>query len=107
MQGGDMTKLTPDHVSLAALAAVLHRIVADYRQRGIDSVDLSAHDFYRAFGTKEMFDVYADAPSPIGIGSLYDDISELSKLLANPEGLSTAVDIERLGNVLRAVSEII
>jgi hypothetical protein len=107
MQSGVMTRLTPHHVTLAALETVLHRIVASYRQRGIDSVDLSERDLYRAFGTGEMFDVYADAPSPIGIGSLHDDISELSKLLADPEGFPTAVDIERLGNALRAVSEII
>jgi hypothetical protein len=102
-----MTKLTPDRVMLAALAAVLHRIVADYRQRGIDSVELSERDLYRAFGTGEMFDIYASLPSPVGIGSLHDDMSELSKLLADPERLPTALDIERLGNVLRAVSEII
>ncbi len=51
-----------------------------------------------------MFDVYADVPYPIGIGSLQDDIAELAKLLGDPERMPTSVDIERLGNVLRAVS---
>jgi hypothetical protein len=54
---------------------VLHRAIADCHQRGIDSVDLSAHDFYRAFETGEIFDVYADAPSPVCFNSLHDDVS--------------------------------
>jgi hypothetical protein len=99
--------LKPDNVPFAALATLLERIAAEYRQRNIASVDLSARDFYRVFGTAEMFDVYADAPSPIGIGSLYDDIAELAKLLEDPDRMPNAVDIERLGNLLRAVSEVI
>jgi hypothetical protein len=101
-----VTTLTPDAIALVALARLLDRIAADYRQRGIETVDLSARDFYRVFATDEMFDVYADAPSPICIGSLRDDIAELSKLLAEPDYMPTALDIERLGNVLRAVSEV-
>jgi len=99
--------LTAENVTLEALAAVLQRIIVDHRQRGIDKVDLSKRDLYRAFGSDEMFDIYGDTPSPIGIGSLRDDIAELSKLLADPACLPTAVDIERLGNVLRAVSDVV
>ena len=92
---------------MAALVTVLARIAADYHQRGVETIDLSVHDFYRAFATDEMFDVYAQAPSPIGIGSLHDDITELSKLLADADRIPTALDLERLGNVLRAVSELL
>lgn len=99
--------LKPDNVPFAALASLLERIAAEYRQRGIASVDLSARDFYRVFGTNEMFDVYAGTPSPISIGSLHDDIAELGKLLDDPELMTTPLDVERLGNVLRAVSEVI
>lgn len=97
----------PDKVPLIALVTVLQRIASAYHQRGIESFDLSACDFYRAFATDEMFDVYAQAPSPIGIGALHDDIAELSKLLANSDRMPTSVDLERLGNLLRAVSALI
>ena len=102
-----MTHLAPHHLTLDVLATVLGRIAAGYRERGSGTIDLSARDFYRAFGTDEMFDVYAEVQIPIGIGSLHDDIAELSKALTDPEFFPTAVDIERLGNVLRAVSEVI
>jgi hypothetical protein len=100
-----MTTLKPEAIPLALLARLLEQIAASYQQRGIASTDLSGHDLYRVFTTDEMFDVYADMPQTIAIGSLRDDIAELSKLLDNPERVATAVDIERMGNVLRAVSE--
>lgn len=99
--------LKPDNVPFAILAKLLERIATGYRQRGITGADLSERDFYRVFGTDEMFDVYAEAPSPIGIGSLHDDLHELGKLLENPDSMPTPLDIERLGNVLRAISEVI
>ncbi len=99
-----MTPMKLEHVRLATLASVFRRIAAGYSELGIDQVDLSQRDLYRVFGTDEMFDVYADVPYPIGIGSLQDDIAELAKLLGDPERMPTSVDIERLGNVLRAVS---
>ncbi len=102
-----MEPLKLEHLPLATLALILQRIAAGYGERGVDRVDLSQRDLYRVFGTDEMFDIHAAAPSPIGIGSLHDDIAELSKLLSNRDRLPTAVDIERLGNVLRAVSEMI
>jgi hypothetical protein len=96
--------LKPDTVSFLALAKLLEGIATEYRQRGIESLDLSSRDFYRVFGTDEMFEVHADLPSTIGIGSLHDDITELAKLLEKPGRMVTAVDIERLGNLLRAIS---
>ena len=102
-----MANVRPDAVPLMALVSVLQRIAAEYHQRGIKTVDLSERELYRAFATDEMFDVYVPAPSPIGIGSLHDDIAELSKLLADPDRRPTALELERLGNVLRAVSALV
>jgi hypothetical protein len=98
--------LKPENLPFDALVFLMERIATEYRSRGIDTIDLSPHDFYRTFGTSEMFEVYADAPSTIGIGSLHDDVMELGKLLQDPDRMPTTVDIERLGNVLRAVSEL-
>jgi hypothetical protein len=98
-------KLTPNSVSLTVLAALLSRIAAVYQERGVVSTDLSDRDFYRVFFTDEMFDIYANVPDTIPVGSLYDDITELSKLLDDPERMTTPLDIERIGNVLRALSD--
>jgi hypothetical protein len=100
-------KLEPSNVSLADLAAILGQIAVDYQKRGIDGMNLSGHDFYRVFLTNEMFEVYADAPKTNAIGSLQDDITALSKLLDDPDGIATSVDIERIGNILRAISDTI
>lgn len=99
------TAITPDRIPIAAVIVLLTRLIGYYRQFGIEAVDLSANDFYRVFATDQMFDVYADTPSPISIGSLHDDIMELSKHLADPDRMPTPLDLERLGNLLRAMSE--
>ena len=102
-----LTMYKPENVPLSGLATLLERIVTGYQQRGVANVDLSKNDLYRVFETGEMFDVYAGAPTVVSIGSLHDDMTELSKLLADQDRIPTAVDIERLGNVLRAVAEIV
>jgi hypothetical protein len=44
-------------------------------------------------------------PMSVPVGSLIDDWNELTKLATSSDPFPTAVDVERLGNVLRAVSE--
>lgn len=94
-------------IKLSALTALMIKIEAGYAQRGIQGVDISGHDFYRSIGTNVMFDVYAKSVEPMPIGSLDDDLKELAKLAQSEEPFPTAVDVERLGNVLRAVSEVL
>jgi hypothetical protein len=96
-----------DSLNLAALAAVSHRIVDDYRERGIQEVSLTGKDMYHSVATEDMFDLEADFGDALPIGSLDDDLNELSKLLNDPSRSPTAVDMERLGNVLRAVSQVL
>jgi hypothetical protein len=94
-------------IQLQTLITILQRIAAGYADRGILGADLSGKDFYLAIGTAEMFDVCAKPIEPLPVGSLADDWKELSKLANNPNAFPTAVDVERLGNVLRAVSEVL
>jgi hypothetical protein len=56
---------------------------------------------------KDIESGYAQPQNPMPIGSIADDVKELSQLAADPEPFLMAVDIERLGNVLRAVSEVL
>lgn len=94
-------------IPLQALELVLQKIITNYAQRGITSVDVTAKDFYLAISTREMFDMHRTPSEPHSVGSLADDLAELEKLLIEPDRMATVVDIERLGNVLRAVSEFI
>ncbi len=94
-------------ITLSMLTALMGKIEAGYAQRGIQEVDLSGHDFYLVVGTDTMFDVYEKPPDPMPIGSLNDDLKELAKLVRSSDPFPTTVDVERLGNVLRAVSEVL
>jgi hypothetical protein len=94
-------------IKLSTLTQWMKDIESGYAQRGIHEIDLSSHDYYLCVSTDTMFDVYAQPQNPMPIGSIADDVKELTQLAADPEPFPTAVDIERLGNVLRAVSEVL
>jgi hypothetical protein len=94
-------------ITFSMLTAMMKKIEESYSQRGIQEVNLSGHDFYLSLGTDAMFDVYEKLPDPMPIGSLDDDLKELSKLVRSSEPFATAVDLERLGNLLRAMSEVL
>jgi hypothetical protein len=95
------------NIKLSLLTQWMQAIEAGYAQRGIHEIDLSGLDFYLQVGTDEMFDLYSEPSEPTPIGSLIDDLMELAKLAEGPEPFPTAVDVERLGNVLRAASEVL
>lgn len=95
------------NIKLSALTHLMQQIEAGYAARGIREIDLSAFDFYLQVGTDEMFDVYSQPSEPMPVGSLFDDLMELARLAESPEPFPTAVDVERLGNVLRAASEVL
>lgn len=94
-------------LNLMVLLALAQRIVDEYKERGIHEVTLTGKDLYQSVATEDMFDLEADFGDALPIGSLDDDLNELSKLLNDPSRSPTAVDMERLGNVLRAVSQVL
>lgn len=96
-----------DSLDLSVLAALSQRIIDEYKERGIHEVTLTGKDLYQSVATEDMFDLEACFPGALPIGSLDDDLSELSKLLNDPARCPTAVDMERLGNALRAVSQVL
>lgn len=96
----------PDQsTSLKDLELIFQKITASYAQRGVEHIDLTSKDFYLAIDTQAMFDVYETPLEPLPVGSLVDDLAELQKFLSRPDHMATVVDVERMGNVLRAVSE--
>ena len=98
--------MAAEPLSLKTLDLIFQKIIASYAQRGIEHVDLSKQDFYLTIATQEMFDVYETPSKPVPVGSLVDDMAELQKFLGEHDHMATLVDIERLGNVLRAASEL-
>jgi hypothetical protein len=103
----DQYTMPDQSIKLSVLTTLLQKIEAAYAQRGILEIDLSGQDFYMVVSTDKMFDVYAQPIETMPIGSLSDDLRELAKLAQSSDPFPTAVDIERLGNVLRAVAEVL
>ena len=93
-----------ERINLLTLAVLLQRMVEDYKQRGLHDVDLAEHDAYLALPTDEMFAVYEEPGQPLPVGSLEDDLEGLVELMRSDARPATAVDFERMGNLLRAVS---
>ena len=93
---------TENTVPLLLLLAIMDKIVAEYSSRGLAAVDLGNRQFYHAVAADEMFDM-STAPKNLIVGDLRDDITELKKLIG--DDMPSAVDIERLGRVLCAISE--
>jgi len=89
-------------ISLLLLLAIADKILTAYADRGFKSVDLNTRQYYHAVAADEMFDM-SKVPRELIVGDLYDDIAELKRLIG--DDLPTAVDIERLGRLLIAISE--
>lgn len=106
MTGDLKTNAAIPTIKWSELGDILGRIAASYRERGIDHM-IAPGDLYLQIAPNDMFDVYSEPSKPWPIGSLVDDWHELKLLINQPEPFATAVDVERLGNVLRALSEAI
>jgi hypothetical protein len=92
-------------INLSVLMGMVEQVIDGYKARGIHSVDLGPADTYLMIATEEMFNIYNDPPKPFPIGSLTDDILGLQDLITTEDPLPTSVDLERLGNLFRAISE--
>ncbi len=87
--------------NLAQLNLILARMVEEYMQRGVESVQIDDVDEYWVVGSPEWTN-FSQKPEP-AVGSLSDDWTELQRLLKDK--MPTAVDFDRLAAVLRAVSD--
>jgi hypothetical protein len=82
---------------------LFERIATAYSDLGVGGAPIGDPDLYLVIPTDEMFDVHAIGVARPVVGSVIDDWTELLKLLADPGRPATVVDLERLGNVLRAL----
>jgi hypothetical protein len=80
---------------------LLAMLVEHYQQAGIDALEIDDMDYYWVVEPPAWAD-FQKEPS-LCVGSLVDDWAELQRVLK--EDIVTTVDFNRLGAVLRAVSE--
>jgi hypothetical protein len=90
-------------VSLDELEKYFSLAIAHARRMGLQSVTPGQFDYYRTFAD-ERFEL--DKPTPLVIGSLYDDFEELKKLSIYPDRVS-ALDLDRIAEVLHLLSDIL
>jgi len=86
---------------LEEIRECLRLLLEHVSHQGLPDVDATHADLYWTVTSDEW--LVADTEPKPGVGSLHDDIHELKRLLGDPERAS-AVDIDRLANVLHLLS---
>lgn len=88
-------------IHLRQLLLLLAMLVEHYQQAGVDALEIDDMDYYWVVEPPDWTD-FQKEPS-LCVGSLIDDWAELQRVLK--EDIATTVDFNRLGAVLRTVSE--
>ena len=98
-----MNAVTGDERSLTVTRAALQQICARMLARLAEDVEVR-DDFYFEFGDDAWTAVTDTAPEP-NVGSLHDDWYELQRHLTKDDRMFSAVDLQRLSAILRALSK--
>ena len=79
-------------------------ILLDHAEQvhGVTDLNLQEADYYWAVPSDDWLEMN-ETPEPV-VGSLVDDFRELQSVLRSPDRAS-ALDLERLGNLLRLLSD--
>ncbi|WP_203410744.1 hypothetical protein [Archangium violaceum] len=88
-------------IHLRQLPLLLTRLVEHFQQAGVSALEIDDMDYYWVVEPPEWTE-FQKEPS-LCVGSLIDDWAELQRVLEG--GIVTTVDFNRLGAMLRAVSE--
>jgi len=88
-------------IHLRPLPLLLTRLVEHFQQAGVSALEIDDMDYYWVVEPPEWTE-FQKEPS-LCVGSLIDDWAELQRVLEG--GIVTTVDFNRLGAMLRAVSE--
>ncbi|RKH06287.1 hypothetical protein D7V97_22725 [Corallococcus sp. CA053C] len=89
-------------MTLEQLERTLALLFEHARSRGVVQVDLETRDYYWNVPSPEWVDTTGQPE--LVVGSLHDDAAELEKMLDAPERAS-AVDLDRVAAMLRAISD--
>jgi hypothetical protein len=86
------------------LSALLSRLGEHLAWRMPDGAAGLGRDLYLTVDEAKMFDVHEIGEPRVNVGSLHDDINELSKLLTDPDRPISPVDVSRMGHLLLALA---
>lgn len=89
-------------VTIDELETYFELLIKACKKQNMTSFTIDA-DYYWLVAQDERCD-FKKVPTDLNVGSLVDDVDSLKKLLSEPEILSP-VDIDRLANVLNALSD--
>ncbi len=87
-------------ILISDLKKICEKILVKAEESGLREIEVDV-DFYRAFN--DMYDLDVEVPELI-IGSFIDDWESLQKVLSD-KNPPTTLDLERLGNVMKIVSD--
>lgn len=89
-------------MTIDELEKCILRLLSLARSRGVVNIDPGSRDYYWNVPAPAWVDMTKEPK--LAVGSLEDDVSELSKLLDNPDRAS-AVDLDRAAVLLRMISD--
>ncbi len=93
-------------ITLPELKVIFERVLSKLEfELGDNQEIIFERDFYGIIPTENWQDLYPQ-PVKFNVGSLYDDLESLKKLITNKERPCTYVDFDRLASVLREISQI-
>ena len=83
------------------LEKAFEQIMTKLKSEEVEKIQLT-DDYYKFIPTDEWSNVEKDV---ILVGSLFDDIDSLHKVLNESNRVFTYVDFDRIASILRAISE--
>ena len=88
-------------ISVAQLQAVFELLIKKLKEDGLKTITLD-QDYYWTISGREKYD-FDSAPEP-AVGSLYDDLAELTKTTLDPDRM-TYLEFDRIAALLNYISE--
>src|SRR5687768_15683262 len=90
------------NVTIDELERCISILLALARSRGVEKLDTGSLDLYWTVPSPEWIEMQQQPD--LGVGSLGDDLTQLEKLLVDPQRASS-VDLDRAAAMLRLISD--
>ncbi|MBS1755584.1 MAG: hypothetical protein JST34_16210 [Bacteroidetes bacterium] len=91
-------------ITIIDLEIIFTRIIRKLKEQGISKITIET-DLYNKIPTHK-WSIYNKIEDNIVMGSLFDDIDSLKKMISDNKHPCTFVDFDRLASLLHIISEI-
>lgn len=91
-------------IRVELLEIAFGRIIQKLQSENVEEVEIP-FDMYRIIPT-DKWDISKSEDEEVNIGSLYDDLESIEKLVLNKNRPCTYVDFDRVSSLLRIISEV-